>query len=42
MNDPFGRLLLFMLERRFKQIQRNHGMMRIIGKKFTIWVTERR
>lgn len=41
MKDPFGRLLIHFLERRFERIGRDGQLMRIIGKKFTIWVTKR-
>lgn len=41
MKDPFGRLLIFFMERRFERLARNGQLMRIIGKKFTIWVTKR-
>lgn len=41
MTDPIGRFMLMFLERRFEKMGRNHQLMRIIGKKFTIWVTKR-
>lgn len=41
MTDPMGRLLIRLLERRFERLGRNNQLMRIVGKKFTIWVTKR-
>jgi len=41
MTDPFGRWLLKQLEKRFDTLLKNRQLMRIIGKKYTIWVTKR-
>lgn len=41
MTDFFGRWLLKQLERRFERLARNNQMMRIVGSKFTIWVTRK-
>ncbi len=41
MTDPFGRWLLRQLEKRFEKLASEHKLMRIVGHKFTIWVTRK-
>lgn len=41
MTDPMGRLLIKLLEQRFERLAKNNQLMRIVGSKFTIWVTKR-
>jgi hypothetical protein len=39
--DPIGKLMIAFIERRMAKLYGEHKMMRIVGKRFTIWVTER-
>jgi hypothetical protein len=41
MTDPFGKFMIRFIERRMAKLYGDHKMMRIVGKRFTIWVTER-
>lgn len=41
MTDPIGKALLKMLENRFEKLAKEHKLMRIVGNKFTIWVTRK-
>lgn len=41
MTDPIGKFMIGWIERRMAKLYGEHRMMRIVGKRFTIWVTER-
>lgn len=41
MTDLFGRIMIHFIESRMSRYMKEHKLMRIVGKRFTIWVTER-